>query len=166
MWSRPYACRLLRTTQEPGVFRGLAQHDGYAGIRGKVIHWRGLTARSGGSLLVWDYLDGGGAHDVELRWHVGGFAGGSGGTWLLGENMVLAVSGGDAAEVLEGSMDPAGGWLSRGYGEKVPISTIRAVHRGPLPCEFVSRIYPRGSEPPERELTEDLENFRAWVRQP
>lgn len=164
IWSQAYRCELLRSERKAGVFRALGRHDGYSRLPEKVLHWRGVVLRSGCGLLVWDYLDGEGSHDVELRWHVRDSAADSAGIWLLGADTFLAIDGDRAISVLEASTDPPGGWWSPRYGVRESGRTLRSVASGPLPVELITRIYPRGNVWPAQQMKEDLELFRAWVR--
>lgn len=162
-WSQPYRCELLRSERGAGVFRALARHDGYTRLPGKVLHWRGIVLRTGCGLLVWDLLDGEGAHDVELRWHVRDIAADAAGVLLLGADTVLAIDGG-MTSVQRAATEPPAGWCSPRYGVREAAATVRAVANRPLPVEFTTRIHPRGVPWPAPLLKEDLETFRAWVR--
>jgi hypothetical protein len=54
--------------------------------------------------------------------------------------------------ILRGSVNPTGGWYSRSYGLKEPISTLRATVQTELPTRFVTLVKPRGRDltiPPE-----------------
>jgi uncharacterized heparinase superfamily protein len=162
-WSQPYRCELLRSERGAGVFRALARHDGYTRLPGQVLHWRGVVLRTGYGLLVWDLLDGDGAHDVELRWHVRDIAAAPAGVLLLGADTVLAIDGGTTS-VQRAATDPPAGWRSPRYGAREAAATVRTVASGALPVEFTTRIHPRDVTWPAPLLKEDLETLRAWVR--
>ena len=163
MWRQPFNSTLVRSESAPGVYRALARHDGYARLPGKVVHWRGFVLKSTGFLLVWDHLDGVGAHHLELRWHTGGVAAHTGGTWLLGEDTVLDIDGGEQT-VVQGQTDPLAGWRSPVYGIRQPAPLVRAISNRALPCEFVTRVYPRGTAGATVQMNEELEILRAWAR--
>jgi uncharacterized heparinase superfamily protein len=163
IWWRPFRCELLHSDRSPDAFRALARHDGYTRLGRKVLHWRGVVLRTGCGLLVWDYLDGEGDHDIELRWHVRHEPVCLSGAWQLDAETMLTIEGGAPSTCLTASMDPRGGWHSPGYGARQVGFTIRSAVKGPVPVEFTTRISPRGATWPLPQMKEDLEVLRAWV---
>jgi hypothetical protein len=53
--------------------------------------------------------------------------------------LLLTVEGG-ASTLCEGSLQPVGGWASKGYGAKHPITTLRVDYTGSIPHEFMTRL--------------------------
>jgi hypothetical protein len=161
-WSTPYSCRLVQAEESDGHVRLLAHHDGYRRL-GRIVHWRGIAVHRDGGLLVWDHLTGGGDHTVQLNWHGIALAAGPPGQWTLDGEFLLEIQGADlTSEHHGGPPEAGGGWLSARYGEKQPISTIRAEKRGALPCELVTFIVPR--HPTMRaDFEQDLLAFRRWL---
>lgn len=147
LWSNPYQAELAHREVLPdGRVTLLAWHDGY--WRMGVIHWRALVCLPGGTWLVWDRLEGLGSHRLDLHWHVDG-------TVEVGANALqlhhktgsstLSINGG-ALRILCGEKDPPCGWISRGYGSKEPIETLRATWTGLLPHEFTTLIALHGKD--------------------
>ena len=142
MWSKPFRVQLIDKSEDPsGGFTLMARHDGYKERLG-VIHWRGIAFSPHGGWLVWDYLSGSGSHSLELNWHLAirptrttaGYAVQT--DWGA---LHLHIDGG-ATSLHRGEMSPIGGWRSRIYGVREPISTLRTMFTGTLPHEFVTEI--------------------------
>ena len=47
-----------------------------------------------------------------------------------------------AGDVVRGSSDPPRGWLSRYYGEKIPVPSLGVERSGPLPLTLVTLLAP------------------------
>jgi hypothetical protein len=142
MWSKPFHVQLIHNSVDPsGAFALIARHDGYKERLG-VIHWRGIAFNPRGGWLVWDYLLGTGSHSLELNWHLAiepmRMMAGYAVQTDLGA-LHLHISGG-ATTVHRGETSPIGGWRSRIYGVREPISTLRTMFTGTLPHEFVTEI--------------------------
>jgi hypothetical protein len=163
MWSAPFTARRLRSATDGGVLRTLASHDGYERLPGRVRHFRGLALHADGALTVWDWLDGGGEHAVELRWHAGVPVARADGLWRLGDAAFLGISGGETVAVRGAEAEPVAGWRSRRYGVREPITTLCTARRGPLPCEFVTRVAPQPSAVTAASAAADVEIFRSWI---
>lgn len=142
MWSKPFHVQLMHKSVEPsGAFTLVARHDGYEERLG-IIHWRGIAFNPCGGWLVWDYLSGSGSHSLELNWHLAieptrmtaGYAVQT--NWGA---LHLHIGGGTTS-LLRGEISPVGGWRSRTYGVREPISTLRTMFTGTLPHEFVTEI--------------------------
>ncbi len=111
--------------------------------RAGVTHWRAVLYLPPDSWVVWDRLTGNGVHQLELNWHLGIEPSIHAGIYALsseGNSIRLAVEGGTNT-LHHGKIEPIGGWLSRSYGLKEPITTLRANYTGSLPHEFTTRIY-------------------------
>ncbi len=140
-WSSPYRASLVsRQRTAGGGMLLIAVHDGYE-QRAGVIHWRGVLCLPG-LWVVADLLTGGGAHTLELNWHLGcrpvpdgiGYA-------LSGqEGRFHVIVAGGPVRIVRGSLDPLLGWRSRSYGSKETADTLQAVYHGTLPHRFVTWI--------------------------
>jgi hypothetical protein len=165
MWRHPFRSALVRCESGEGIHCLLARHDGYRRLPGNVVHWRGLVLGDGGSLLVWDFVDGAGAHHVELRWHLSPGAVDVGDYWLLDDHTILAIDRDGRGECL--TLDaPDDGWVSPAYGVRHQAPVARAVRTGVLPCEFITRVYARDLPGESERMNKGLESLRAWALVP
>ncbi|MCC2643578.1 MAG: uncharacterized protein K0S45_3991 [Nitrospira sp.] len=141
-WSQPFETHLIYKDETPeGKITVIARHYGYKDRIG-VTHLRGVSYEPPGSWIIWDWLTGSGVHHMELNWHLGCRPTAvDGGYQLEGLNspLLLTIEGGTSI-LCEGCVQPVGGWMSRGYGSKEPITTVRVEHTGPLPHEFMTRL--------------------------
>ncbi len=139
LWgARPHARCLTWTANECGG-QIIAEHDGYTRLHDPVVHRR--TVRLDGvarELLVEDELVAGGEHTASVCFHLAEqcrivrreanrltIDAGAG-------RLVLECDPRLSLQVLHGSEQPTGGWVSRGYHQKTPSLTIvgRTSHRG------------------------------------
>ena len=141
-WTHPFETHLVYKEETPeGKITVIARHYGYKDRLG-VIHLRGVSFEPPGSWMVWDWLTGSGSHHLELNWHLGCRATPvEGGFRLEGFDrpLLLTIEGGSAT-LHEGSEQPVGGWASKRYGSKEPITTLRVEHSGLVPHEFMTRL--------------------------
>lgn len=152
LWSAPYQAELVHRDISPeGRITLIARHNGYSRIG--VTHWRALVHLPVGIWIVWDRLDGSGSHRLDLHWHVDGTVAVTEDRLHLQHRLgwsTLAIEGG-ALAILRGEDNPPCGWISREYGSKDPIQSLRATRIGLLPHEFTTIIAPRGEERLSRE---------------
>ena len=141
-WSQPFDTHLVYKDETPeGKITVIARHYGYKDRFG-VTHLRGVSYEPPGSWIIWDWLTGSGIHHLELNWHLGCRPVPVDGGYRLDDAEVpvfLTVEGGRSS-LREGATKPVGGWCSKRYGVKEPISTLRVDYTGPLPHEFMTRI--------------------------
>jgi hypothetical protein len=142
-WSQPFDTHLVYKDETPeGKITVIARHYGYKDRLG-VTHLRGVSYEPPGSWIIWDWLTGSGVHHLELNWHLGCRPIAVDGGYRLDDldvPMLLTVEGGTPS-LHEGSTRPTGGWRSRTYGVKEPITTLRVEYRGSLPHEFMTRLH-------------------------
>lgn len=141
-WSQPFDTHLVYKDETPeGKITVIARHFGYKDRLG-VTHLRGISYEPPGCWMIWDWLTGEGVHHLELNWHLGCRPiPVDGGYHLEGFDrpLLLTIEGG-TSRLCEGSVQPAGGWASKRYGSKEPITTLRVEHTGPVPHEFMTRL--------------------------
>lgn len=141
-WSLPFAIHLVYKDETPeGKITVIARHYGYKERLG-VTHLRGVSYEPPGSWMIWDWLTGTGSHHLELNWHLGCRPiPVDGGYHLEGFDrpLLLTIEGGTST-LCEGSVQPVGGWASRRYGSKEPITTLRVEFTGLVPHEFMTRL--------------------------
>jgi hypothetical protein len=142
-WSQPFDTHLVYKDETPEEkITVIARHYGYKDRLG-VTHLRGVSYEPPGSWIIWDWLTGSGVHHLELNWHLGCRPIAVEGGYRLDDfdvPMLLTVEGGTPS-LHEGSTRPTGGWCSRTYGVKEPITTVRVEYRGSLPHEFMTRLH-------------------------
>ena len=129
-------------------------HNGYAFLPEPVFHLRRVLFFKPGLWLVDDVVSGLGEHEYRLCFN---FAPGLLET-IDGDPDAYAYAGrgsrircrpllkqGLTTEVLEGSADPKGGWVSFAYSEKTPIPQLMHVRQGAAPARFVTVLHKDGS---------------------
>lgn len=124
------------------------EHYGYRRLESSLVHRRSVLQVKDGLWVVVDRIAGDGQHDVRLQWLGGEFGHEydcSTGTLLLKTGQAdfrVAVMARDgtpiAGDVVAGASRPPRGWLSRYYGEKVPVPSLAVRRRGILPMVFVT----------------------------
>jgi asparagine synthase (glutamine-hydrolysing) len=130
------------------------EHYGYERLPGKCVHRRTVLFLKDDLWIVVDRVQGRGTHKVRVHW--------------LGGNFSYAMNGGTAlrldtpegpfyiavfdslgrpllGDVVAGQPDPPRGWLSRYYGEKIPVVSLAAEVSQDLPLTLVSIL---GAHPP------------------
>lgn len=147
LWGARARARCIRW--EPRADGGMVvgEHDGYTRLADPVVHRRSLALDGGSRMLtIRDELSGRRRHTLAVYFHVSEecevSAHGSnqyqiragGGTVTLEVDRRLSV------RTLRGSEDPLGGWVSRGYHQKVPAVTLAAVGAFEGCASFVSRV--------------------------
>ena len=140
-WSRPYSAELVwhRVGQDGNIVL-LARHNGYA-VQG-VTHWRALIYDVNTGWVIWDRVDGKADHTLDLHWHVDASLAPDGDGFIVsdaGSDWCLAVAGGDAS-IHRGDASAPLGWISRKYGTREPLNTLKVRARTPLPHEFVTTL--------------------------
>ena len=148
--------RLLSFVDNPRWCLAEGEHDGFQRTLPQAIHRRAvLLCKCSGCVVVVDTMMGTGEHEVTLQWLAGneGFDfDPSRGLIRLetpaGSFFVKVVDSGAnpaSATVVCGQTAPPRGWLSRYYGEKIPVPSLHAGGRMKLPATLVTILSP--SEP-------------------
>jgi hypothetical protein len=127
--------------------RVVGEHNGYTRLADPVVHRRTLVLDAEQRVLtIRDDIAAGRSHEVVVYFHLAEDAvlsaeqsnryriGVAGGTVVLEIDARLTV------KILNGSEDPIGGWVSRGYHRKVPSTTLVASGYSQGSSSFVSRL--------------------------
>ena len=132
---------------------------------GGVKHYRFIIHLLGSGLLILDYIDGSGEHDLDWSihfdpvWNIDEIGAGSFSAWTLNERLEVTIRQSCEADysILRGSMNPVGGWNSRYYGFRIPSMTLRATMRCRLPANILVKFTAPGQDiqVPD-DLTEEL----------
>lgn len=134
-------CTLWKATEDGGIFTG--SHNGYERLNQPLTHERSLELKGQQrQLVIRDTLHTQGSHKVKIYFHLSEFASieqieDNICTINLGQQKVrLEFDEALKLSSLNGSDNPKGGWLSRGYHQKVPIDTLIAETRIEQTREF------------------------------
>lgn len=140
--------RLLEFGDSDAYAHASGEHYGYKRHEGSCTHRRHVLFLKDDVWVVVDYITGDQSHDVRLHWLAGDFPyqyDQFKGTLELNTPegpfsvQVLDESGDPiAGDVIAGSAAPPRGWLSRYYGEKVPVPSLAVSRKNDLPLTFVS----------------------------
>jgi asparagine synthase (glutamine-hydrolysing) len=138
----------LHQFEDRGPFALVAgEHYGYQRHAGGCIHRRSMLFVKDSVWVVVDQLTGSGEHNLRLQWLMGDFPceSHSTGTATLDTpeglfTMKVMDSFGNPIEIdmVRGADNPPRGWLSRYYGEKVPVASIAATVTCELPFRFIT----------------------------
>ncbi|MFN7986163.1 MAG: alginate lyase family protein [Thermoanaerobaculia bacterium] len=144
--------KLLGFRREGPVALASGEHYGYRRHPGGCVHRRSVALHDGGAGVVVDTVTGEGRHRVRLHWLLGEFPHEEGeaagrvalstpeGTFQVG---VLGPEGARMGfSVAKGADGPARGWLSRYFGEKVPVPSLAGEVDSELPLRFVTVFGP------------------------
>jgi hypothetical protein len=142
LWGRRAHARCL--AWEPRIQGGkvIAQHDGYTRLADPVLHRRTLELDGPSRIVtIQDDIVAGGPHETTAYFHLAEEArpnrykiGIQGGSVMLEVDARLAV------DVLTGSDEPIGGWVSRAYPRKISSTTLIARGSSQGKSSYVSRI--------------------------
>jgi heparinase II/III-like protein len=132
MWLRKAnaSCTAWTSTPHADTFEGW--HDGYKSLPDPVVHKRRIQLdKASKSIAIRDTLEMRGQHEVELFFHCAEGAQVEmidGGAAITLADRTIRLLWPDAPNgagwVLEGSVDPIGGWVSRRFDHKAPSPTI------------------------------------------
>lgn len=156
-WSHPYrASQTWHSIDHGGKTIVLAYHDGY-GDSG-VIHWRALIYDPVGLWIVWDRLEGNGRHQLDLHWHIDAKLEVDGSAYIIsnGRSPWCIRTEGGGSTLVTGNDELPLGWISRIYGRKEPLNTLRVRAHTQMPHEFQTLIYPRHSRPAKSSIDNEL----------
>lgn len=147
MWGSQAHARCIGWEPEAQGGKVVGEHDGYMRLADPVRHRRTLELdERSRTLSITDDIATTGTHEIAAYFHLAEDALLSAG---LPNRYRIAVGGGTvtlevdarlAVDILTGSDEPIGGWVSRGYHRKVPSTTLLARGRFQGKKSFVSRI--------------------------
>jgi hypothetical protein len=144
MWGRRASAWCERWDPDGGTVS--AAHDGYARGADPVRHARELELDGGrGILTVTDHLRMGGEHHVSLAFHFAehcrvSHAGDTVHAETPAGPVTLQADARLGCTLLQGSETPIGGWVSRRYHLKAPVTTVVLSGRFAGETRLVSRI--------------------------
>jgi hypothetical protein len=142
-WSSP-----LKIEQEPPIIG-----ERWRLLRGTVnwgrfVHRRFLIHVMGEGIIVLDHVNGAGEHELEWRVHFDP-------RWTVRQevsnsltadleksrlNIILLSRHCDEVSILNGQIDPIGGWYSRYYGSKVAAPTVTGRMKVQLPSGVITAV--------------------------
>ena len=142
-WSSP-----LKIEQEPPI-----SGERWRLLRGTVnwgrfVHRRFLIHVTGEGIIVLDHVNGAGEHELEWRVHFDP-------RWTVRQeasnsltadleksrlNIIFLNRHSDDVSILNGQMDPIGGWYSRYYGSKVAAPTVTGRMKVQLPSGVLTAV--------------------------
>ena len=133
MWLNPAhaACKTWRSNSQEDIFSGW--HDGYMSLPDPVLHRRLIVFdKIGRQILIEDRLKMAGEHLIELFFHADERCqvDQAGENFIfqrdgLALNISLPAETGSQATLLQGSVAPIAGWVSRRFDEKTSAPTLR-----------------------------------------
>lgn len=135
LWIRPAAGRVTEAAPDAEPARWSGQHDGYLTPETATLHRRGVVLdRAERTLTVTDRLVGSAAHNVRIAFHLGPevrvVLDGTTARldWPAGSGTV-ELPPGLAWSTHRGQTEPALGWYSPRFGQKVPATTLLGIGR-------------------------------------
>ncbi len=131
-------------------------HNGYAYWDDPIFHRRRVLHLPGDVYVIDDQVTGMGLSEHDMRLYFN-FAFGELTEDGEGTFSYQSQKGRDYAvlctasspldfEILNGSEDPIGGWISYGYAWRKPIPQLAVKSKGPAPVRFVTVICPKGTD--------------------
>jgi hypothetical protein len=158
-WKKKAAARVIAHRTMAGIDYVDGEHDGYLQLKNDVMHRRRVLFLRPDYWIVFDELQGRGAHDFDFLFH---FAPGMK-LFVMGEErsgdiecraraegaalqMFMHASGPLSAEATCGQTDPIQGWASRRYGERKPSPVLCAKLQSSTPATVMTVLAP-GAEP-------------------
>jgi hypothetical protein len=133
MWLRKARSQATAWSSTAGQDFLEAWHDGYMGLADPVLHRRRLVLdKRQRRLVVEDYLEMHGPHDIEIFFHaapeVKALALARGAVKLARGDRTIGLRWPDAedgrAEILQGRVEPIAGWVSRRFDRREPAPTL------------------------------------------
>lgn len=160
-WQEKPAARLRRWISTPDSDFVDADHDAFTRLSDPVIHRRRVLFVKPRFWVVVDDLSGASEHTVEMRYQFApGFEVDLGrAPWVVargpaGPGLFAIVFGTVDFQptLLEGSLDPIGGWVSPIFGSRVPAPALCYRASGSFPIRFATLLIPveRTTEPTPR----------------
>lgn len=143
---------LLAFSDRPAHALVEGEHHGYARHPGGCVHRRAVLFVKDDLWIVVDRIVGEGTHAARLHWLGGPFPSGydpAAGALTLetpaGPFTITALDEAGAplaGDVVVGGQDPPRGWMSRYYGEKVPVPSLVVERAARLPLTLLSVLGP------------------------
>ena len=158
-WKTKLGSRAAREFTPPGIEYVEGEHDGYRRVPHGVIHRRRLLYIPPDQWIIVDDFRGSGEHRFDFHYHfapdveVSVFEQGEAGIVVRAEQAGLRLHmfttrPVTSTELIRGETARIGGWVSRGYGEKKPCSTLRATLAGSAPAAAMTFLTVGPAVPP------------------
>jgi hypothetical protein len=146
IWGKRAASRCLRWEHGDETAIVVGEHDGYQRLDDPVTHRRSIELNSVDRLVtVRDFLKSEGAHKVAILFHLSEHCY----PRQIGNRIEISVRGNMIylesdpsliVSLLQGSENPIGGWISRGYHRKTATTMIECRGKTMGETELISRI--------------------------
>lgn len=149
-WRTRPAARLNVWHTQPDADYADAEHDAFLSLTGGVRHRRRVLFAKPDFWVVVDDFTGGGVHEVRLHYQFAPAAqlrqlgGWSLATLAAGPGLIARVFApvGVTSTVRSGALDPLSGWVSEGYGKRVPAPLLDYRVTSDLPLRLVTLLVP------------------------
>ncbi len=147
MWGHRGKGRCIDWNQTLEGIKVVGEHDGYVRLKDPVMHRRTLDLDTGSRILtIRDEIMAKGSHEIGINFHLSEecvISNGRSNQYEIdvkGRKITLELDTELSVETLKGNVDPIGGWVSKGYHQKVPSTSImgRGICHGNT--SFVYRI--------------------------
>ncbi len=135
MWSRHAIARCLHFGEQGATQRFLGEHDGYSSLREPIEHQREILYDTVQHVFtIKDILEGAGTHEVCQHWHISERV-----EPAVREDEICVTTKRHRIRIVpqappvhvrshRGGTAEEGGWISRGFGRKEPITTVAWHH--------------------------------------
>jgi len=149
-WKTRPEARIRRWFSNADVDYADAAHDAYQTPGGAVVHRRRVLFVKPAYWIVVDDLEGAGEHRIDLRFQLAPMAveierdhwvrarGPEGHALLIRVFSIARLK----AEILEGSLQPVGGWISTEFGRRRPAPLLSYAATARLPVRIATVLYP------------------------
>lgn len=149
-WKARPRARLRRWFSSEAYDLADADHNAYQVLSDPVVHRRRVLFVKPSYWVVVDDLDGAAVHSVEVRFQFAPFTVTSAaGPWTIvrgpaGRGLAVTTWSTVRLErsIVEGEVNPIGGWVSPTYGQRRPAPMLRVAVATRLPLRLVSALVP------------------------
>lgn len=147
LWGKKARSRCVQWHDKSPVCKVIGEHDGYSRLNDPVIHRRTLELDGKTNFItILDEVISQGPHKIVIYFHFSEYSilnklnEYTYEAVIVSNKIVFEFDSSLSIEILFGSMEPIGGWLSRGYHHKVKSNTLRAQANIEGNSTFLNRI--------------------------